>query len=233
MTGSQPAAGSRPGRSDGHDHGSGHPPTGRRSTFRGTIHRVSHALGHPHDSGERLDAQLETSEQGIRAVKISLVILLATAAMQAVVVAVSGSVALLADTLHNVADALTAIPLWIAFRLGRRPPDRRYNYGLGRAEDLAGLFVITVIAISAVLAVLAAIDRLFSPRDIDHLALVGAAAVIGFVGNEAVARYRITVGNRIGSAALAAATVHAHPSGADGTAVAHAAVRHHRSHAPS
>ncbi|MDH3682234.1 MAG: cation diffusion facilitator family transporter [Acidimicrobiia bacterium] len=173
------------------------------------MHHVAHALGHSHDPGERLDEQLETSSQGIRAVKVSLVLLLVTAALQAVVVALSGSVALFADTIHNVADALTAIPLWIAFRVGRRTATRRFTYGYGRAEDLAGLFVIAVITVSAVFAIVAATSRLFSPRELDHLALVGLAAVVGFVGNEVVARYRMNVGNRIGSAALVADGLHA------------------------
>jgi divalent metal cation (Fe/Co/Zn/Cd) transporter len=107
---------------------------------------------HSHDAADSVDAALESSEQGIRAVKISLVALGVTALAQAVVVVVTGSVALLADTIHNFSDALTAIPLWIAFVIGRRPATRRYTYGYGRAEDLAGVFIVAMIALSAVVA---------------------------------------------------------------------------------
>lgn len=112
--------------------------------------------------------------------------------------------ALLGDTLHNVADALTAVPLLIAFRLARRPPTKRHTYGYGRAEDLGGLFVVAMITLSGVLAAWEALDRLVHPRDVTHLWAVAAAAIAGFAGNELVARYRIRVGRRIGSAALVA-----------------------------
>ncbi len=118
-------------------------------------------------------------------------------------VLLSGSVALLGDTLHNVADALTAVPLLIAFRLAGRPATKRFTFGYGRAEDLAGLFVIAMIALSSVLAGWEAINRLRHPQDVTHLWAVAAAAV-GFAGNEIVARYRVVVGRRIGSAARVA-----------------------------
>ena len=128
--------------------------------------QASHAVSpHSHDASDSIDAALASSDRGIRAVKISLVALGVTASMQLVVVAVSGSVALLADTIHNFSDALTAVPLWIAFVLGRRAATRRYTYGYGRAEDLAGPFVIMMIALSAVLAGWQAIDRLLNPSD--------------------------------------------------------------------
>jgi len=149
----------------------------------------------------------------------SLAILAATAAFQAVVVVLSGSVALLGDTLHNVADALTAVPLLIAFRLALRPATKRYTYGYGRAEDLAGIFVIAMIALSSALAAYEAIDRLLHPRDVTHLWAVAAAAVVGFAGNELVARYRIRVGRRIGSAALVADGLHARTDGFTSLAV--------------
>ena len=88
---------------------------------------------------------------GRRALLISLAVLALTAVLQAAVVVLSGSVALLGDTLHNVADALTAVPLLVAFRLARRPATTGYTYGYGRAEDLAGLFVIAMITLSAAL----------------------------------------------------------------------------------
>src|SRR6266496_1092118 len=153
------------------------------------------------------------------AVLISLIVLAVTAAAQAVVVVLSGSVALLGDTLHNVADALTAVPLLIAFRLARRPASKRFTYGYGRAEDLAGLFVIAMITLSAALAAYEAIDRLIHPRPVTHLWVVAAAAVVGFLGNEWVARYRIRVGRRIGSAALVADGLHARTDGFTSLAV--------------
>jgi len=175
--------------------------------------------GHSHDAADQVDESLEASDQGRRAVLLSLAVLLVTAGIQAVVVAVSGSVALLGDTLHNVADALTAVPLLIAFRLSRRATTRRYTYGYGRAEDLAGLFVIAMIALSCLLAGWEAIVRLVHPRDVSHLWAVAAAALVGFLGNEIVARYRITVGRRIGSAALVADGLHARTDGFTSLAV--------------
>jgi len=174
---------------------------------------------HSHDSVDSVDSELEGSAQGIRAVKISLVALGVTALLQVGVVAISGSVALLADTVHNFSDALTAVPLWIAFVLSRRAASRRYTYGYGRMEDLAGLFVVTMIALSAVIAGWEAIDRLLHPAPVDHLGWVAAAGVIGFAGNELVALYRIRVGNRIGSAALVADGLHARTDGLTSLAV--------------
>ena len=126
---------------------------------------------------------------------------------------VSGSVALFADTVHNFSDALTAVPLWIAFAMSRRSATRRYTYGFGRVEDLAGLFVLLVIAISAAVAAIEGVHRLIDPVPLSHLGWVAAAGVIGFVGNEVVAVYRIRVGKRIGSAALRADGMHARTDG--------------------
>jgi cation diffusion facilitator family transporter len=162
---------------------------------------------------------METSAEGIRALWISLAVLGATTVIQAVVVAMSGSVALLGDTLHNAADALTAVPLGVAFVLGRRPPTRRYTYGYGRAEDLAGVAIVLVIAASSVLAAYVAIDRLIHPQKVSNLIAVAAAALVGFTGNELVARYRITVGRKIGSAALVADGLHARADGFTSLAV--------------
>lgn len=174
---------------------------------------------HSHDHTDSVDDALESSAQGIRAVKISLLALGVTALFQLVIVAVSGSVALAADTIHNFSDALTAVPLWIAFVLGRRGASRRYTYGLGRAEDLAGLFVLLMIAVSAGIAGYQAVRRLINPVTIEHLGWVAAAGVIGFVGNELVALYRIRVGRRIGSAALVADGLHARTDGFTSLAV--------------
>ena len=174
---------------------------------------------HSHDAADSLDPALESSAQGIRAVKISLVVLAVTAALQLVVVMVSGSVALFADTVHNFSDALTAVPLWIAFLVGRRAADRRYTYGYGRAEDLAGLFIVAMIALSAVVAGVEAVRRLLDPAPVEHLGWVAAAGLIGFVGNELVAVYRIRVGRQIGSAALVADGLHARTDGLTSLAV--------------
>ena len=183
-------------------------------------HRVGHLLApHSHDTAGRVDGALETSKEGIRALWVSLLVLGATAAMQVVVVLVSGSVALLGDTLHNLADALTAVPLGVAFVVGRRIADRRYTYGYGRAEDLAGIVVVLAIAASAVLAGYEAVGRLRDPAAVTHLPWVALAAVIGFAGNEVVARHRIRVGRRIGSAALVADGLHARTDGFTSLAV--------------
>ena len=174
---------------------------------------------HSHDTADSVDSALESSALGIRAVKISLLALGLTAAVQVVIVVVSGSVALAADTVHNFADALTAVPLWIAFALGTRAATRRYTYGFGRAEDLAGLFVIAMITLSAVIAGYEAVRRLFHPVPIEHLGWVAAAGLAGFLGNELVAVYRIRVGRRIGSAALVADGLHARTDGFTSLAV--------------
>ncbi len=160
-----------------------------------------------------MDPALESSARGMRALWVSLAALGATALVQAVIVVFSGSVALLGDTVHNAADALTALPLGIAFVLGRRAANRRFTYGYGRAEDLAGIAILLTIAASAAFAAWAAVDRLLDPRDIRHVPVVAAAAVAGFVGNEWVARYRIRVGREIGSAALVADGLHARTDG--------------------
>ena len=174
---------------------------------------------HSHDASDSIDDALSSSAAGTRAVKISLVALLLTAAFQVVIVVVSGSVALAADTIHNFADALTAIPLWIAFGLGTRAATRRYTYGFGRAEDLAGLFVVSMIALSAVVAGYEAVMRLMHPVRIGQLGWVAAAGAVGFIGNELVALYRIRVGRRIGSAALVADGLHARTDGFTSLAV--------------
>ncbi len=183
-------------------------------------HGLSEAVGgHSHDAADQVDEQLEANADGRRALLLSLAILAATALLQAGVVLLSGSVALLGDTLHNLADALTAVPLLVAFRLGARPATKRYTYGYGRAEDLGGLFVIAMITLSSVLAAYEAIQRLLHPSDVSHLWAVAVAALVGFAGNELVARYRVTVGRRIGSAALVADGLHARTDGFTSLAV--------------
>jgi len=199
-----------------HGHGHGH----RHEHPKGVAARLSALLRpHSHDAADAVDDALEASADGIRAVKVSLAVLGVTAAAQAVLVLLTGSVALLADTIHNLSDALTAVPLWIAFVLGRRHPNRSYTYGFGRAEDLAGIFIVAMIALSAVVAGHQSLSRLVDPQPIDFPWVVAAAGVIGFVGNEAVAAYRIRVGRRIGSAALVADGHHARTDGFTSLAV--------------
>ena len=179
---------------------------------------------HSHDAADSVDSVLEASVEGIRAVKISLVALGVTAIAQLIVVLLTGSVALLADTIHNFADALTAIPLWIAFVLSRRAANRRYTYGYGRAEDLAGVFIVAMIALSSILAAYESIRRLVDPQPITHAWVVLVAGLIGFAGNELVAIYRIRVGNKIGSAALVADGLHARTDGFTSLAVVMGAI---------
>ena len=175
---------------------------------------------HSHDAADSVDSALESSAEGIRALKISLVALGVTASAQLVVVIVSGSVALLADTIHNFSDALTAVPLWIAFVMVLRVPTRRYTYGFGRAEDLAGVFIVAMIALSAGVAGFESVRRLIDPQPITNVGVVLAAGILGFIGNEAVAVYRIRVGRKIGSAALVADGLHARTDGFTSLAVA-------------
>jgi cation diffusion facilitator family transporter len=192
-----------------HDHGHGHG-HGEGGLVRRLWAAVRHVFTpHSHDAADRVDSALETSRSGMRALWVSLLVLGATAAFQAVVVVLSGSVALLSDTLHNVADALTAVPVGVAFVLGRRAATRRFTYGYGRAEDVAGIVVVLVVAASAVAAGVESARRLANPTDIQHLWAVAVAAVVGFTGNEIAAQVRIRTGRKIGSAALVADGLHA------------------------
>lgn len=174
---------------------------------------------HSHDAADSVDDTLESTAAGIRTVKISLLVLGLTALIQIVIVVMSGSVALAADTIHNFVDALTAVPLWIAFALGAKPATRRYTYGFGRVEDLAGSFVVAMITMSAIIAGYEAIARLIHPQQIEHVGWVALAGLVGFIGNEWVALYRIRVGHRIGSAALIADGLHARTDGFTSLAV--------------
>lgn len=198
---------------DTHDH-----PTG----LRGVLYEIFRP--HSHDAADSLDTALKSSEQGIRAVKISFLILLATSIIQLGIVAVTGSVSLLADTIHSFSDALTSIPLFLAFKLSQRPSNRRYTYGYGRAEDLAGIFIIVMIAGSALVAGWQAIERLIDPQPITHLWVLFTAGIVGFLGNEVVALYRIREGKTIGSAALVADGYHARTDGFTSLAVAFGAI---------
>jgi cation diffusion facilitator family transporter len=166
--------------------------------------------GHSHGA---VDPSIATSERGIWAVKWSFAALFVTALLQAAVVALSGSVALLSDTIHNFGDALTAVPLWVAFALTRLGTSRRFTFGYGRVEDLAGVLVVLIILFSAIVAGYQAIERLINPQPVGFLGAVAAAALVGFLGNEAVAIFRIRVGRQIGSAALIADGYHARTDG--------------------
>ena len=201
-----------------HEYPHDHKHTGSRwSAF---THWLSELVGgHSHDTADQIDDALEADSAGRRALVISLVGLAVTALLQGIVVVLSGSVALLGDTLHNLADALTAVPLLIAFTLVRRPPNKRFTYGYGRAEDIGGLFVIAMMVLSSVLAGYEAIRRLIDPQPVSHLWVVAGAALVGFLGNEIVARYRIRVGRQIGSAALVADGLHARTDGFTSLAV--------------
>jgi cation diffusion facilitator family transporter len=204
----------------GRGHGTGRGERGHDHDQPGLLGRLRALVAlHSHDAADGVDQALETSAKGIRALVVSLAVLGVTALLQAVAVVWTGSVALLGDTLHNVADALAAVPLAIAFTVGRRKPNRRYTYGYGRAEDLAGVVVVVFIVASAALAGYEAVQRLRDPRPVDHLVAVGLAGLLGFVGNEVVARYRIRVGREIGSAALVADGLHARTDGFTSLAV--------------
>lgn len=208
------------GHESGHAHGhghEGHEHAHPHGGLRGLLHHVF--MPHSHDPSDAIDDAMEASTAGVRALKISLVLMLATAVAQVALVIVTNSIALLADTIHNFADALTAVPLWIAFLLGRRVASRRYTFGYGRAEDLAGLFIVFVIALSAIIAGWEAIDRFIHPATVTDPWVLFAAGFIGFAGNEAVASYRIRVGQKIGSAALVADGIHARIDGFTSLAV--------------
>jgi cation diffusion facilitator family transporter len=174
--------------------------------------------GHGHTHGV-MDPAIATTDRGMWAIKWSFIGLAITAVMQTVIVWLSGSVALLADTIHNVGDASTAIPLWIAFWFARRKPNDRFTYGYGRVEDLAGVIIVGLILFSALVAGYQAVDRLIHPQRISYLGAVAAAGVIGFIGNELVAVFRIRVGREIQSAALVADGYHARVDGLTSLAV--------------
>lgn len=173
---------------------------------------------HSHTHGIT-DPSLISSRRGIRTVLWSFAALMATALIQLVIVGYTGSIALFSDTLHNFGDALTSIPLYIAFRLSFRKPTPSYPYGYGRLEDLAGLAILAVIIASALFAIFESVNRFLNPQPVTHIWAVAAAAVIGMLGNELVARYRIREGKAIGSAALVADGQHARIDGLTSLAV--------------
>jgi len=183
-----------------------------------------HSHGHHHSHGDHdhgghghthgvIDPTIATTDRGIWAIKWSFVGLMATALFQVVVVILSGSVGLLADTIHNFGDAATAIPLWIAFMFARMKPSKRFPFGLGRVEDLAGILIVLTILFSAIVAGYQSVNRLLHPQEVTHLGILVAASLIGFIGNEGVAIFRIKVGKEINSAALIADGYHARVDG--------------------
>lgn len=180
------------------------------------FHRHGHRQDHLHGA---IDPVVLTTQRGMWAIKWSFVGLVITAGFQLVIVWLSGSMALLADTIHNFGDAATSIPLGIAFALARWKPSRRFPYGYGRVEDLAGVVIVLTILLSAWIAGYESIVRLLNPRPVAALGAVVAASVIGFLGNEAVAVFRIRVGKEIGSAALTADGYHARVDGLTSLAV--------------
>src|SRR5262249_52492729 len=186
---------------DHHDHHHGH-------QHGHSDHEASH--GHTHGI---VDPTITTTAEGLWALKWSFFVLMITALLQVAVVVISGSVGLLADTIHNFGDAATAIPLGIGFLFARKRPNERFTFGYGRVEDLAGVVIVLIILFSAIVAGYESIDRFFHPQEISHLWAVAVASGIGFIGNEAVAIFRIRVGRRIGSAALIADGHHARIDG--------------------
>lgn len=199
----------------GHDHGHDH------GSATGVLARLKHlVVPHSHDHSEAIQSADESSKVGIRAAWIGLGGMMATAVAQLVIVALSGSIALLADTIHNLGHAATTIPLIVAFRMGRWRATKRYPYGFGRAEDLVGLFIGLIILVSAAVIIWESVDGLINPRVVTNLWWVFAAGIVGFLGNEIVAVYRIRAGRRIGSAALIAEGQHARADGLTSIAVA-------------
>ncbi len=182
------------------------------------MHSHESHCGHHHVHGV-VDPSLLATRKGITTIKWSLAVLLATALIQMAVTSYSGSVALLAETIHNFGHVATAIPLWIAFSLAHRKSSKQFTYGYGRIEDLAGLAIVLIILISVIITGYESIDRLFHPQAVSHLFEVALAALIGFLGNEAMAVYRCRVGNEINSAALVADGCHARVDGLASLAV--------------
>jgi len=181
-------------------------------------HQHDYGDDHGHTHGV-IDPSISATERGIWAIKWSFVILAITFLFQLGVVLISGSVALLADTIHNLGDAATAIPLWVAFRLVQRGTSKRFTYGYGRVEDIAGVVIVLIILFSALVAGYQAIDRLLDPQPIQQLLWVAVAGVVGFIGNEVVAVFRIRVGRQMNSAALIADGYHARTDGLTSLAV--------------
>jgi cation diffusion facilitator family transporter len=187
------------GHEDVHDHGDG--PHRHAGPSSGHGHAHDHGAGHGHSHG-LVDRSIVRSRDGVRTVSVSLAVLLAAAVVQVAIFVLSGSVALLADLIHNFGDALTAVPLGIAFFLRS-----------ARGEKVAGLFVVLAIFVSACVALVETILRLLHPQHLSHLWILAAAGLVGFVGNEIAARVRLRGGRRLDSPALIADGNHARIDG--------------------
>jgi cation diffusion facilitator family transporter len=199
-----------------HDHNHGH---SHGKGLLGWLATVFHWHGHGHDEGLKATDPGLATEEGIRTVWLALAALGVTTLIQIVIVALSGSVALFADTAHNLGDTLNSIPLLIAFYLARRAATRRYTYGYGKAEDVAGIFIVLSIAVSAAIIFWESFQKLLNPQPMQNIPWVAAAAVVGFLGNEAVALLQIRTGKRIGSDAMIADGLHARTDGLTSLAV--------------
>jgi len=202
---------------EGHDHG-GHGHHGH-DHGDGIFGWLKGKVAHSHSITEKTDTAMESNKRGIQTLKITLVIMGLTALLQVIIVLASGSVALLADTIHNFADACTSLPLWVAFALARRGANRRFTYGYGKIEDVAGVLIVLIIFFSACVAGYESVLKIIHPEPMVNTGWVAAAAIIGFIGNEWVAMYRIRVGKEIGSAALIADGYHARVDGFTSLAV--------------
>jgi len=205
-----------------HTHHEDHPDVHHHhdSGVRGWIGTILHLHDHRHLHGELVSDRAFTDNQGgIRTIWLALAALTITSVLQIVIVSLSGSVALFADTIHNIGDGLNSVPLLISFYLARRAATRRYNFGFGKAEDVAGIFIVLSIAVSAGVVFYESIQKLINPEPMTNLGWVAAAAIIGFLGNEAVALLQIRTGRKIGSAALVADGLHARTDGLTSLAV--------------
>ncbi|HSG16178.1 MAG TPA: cation diffusion facilitator family transporter [Anaerolineae bacterium] len=191
----------------------------------GWFQTVFHWHGHSHQQSElAADQALLDNKEGVRVLWISLGALLLTSVLQVFIVWLSGSVALLADTMHNIGDGLNSIPLLIALYLARRVATRRYTYGFGKAEDVAGVFIVISIAISAIIVFWESIQKFINQEPMTNLGWVAVAAVIGFLGNEFVAVLEIRTGRKIGSAAMVTDGLHARTDGLTSLSVLIAAI---------
>ncbi|HWY79536.1 MAG TPA: cation diffusion facilitator family transporter [Candidatus Sulfotelmatobacter sp.] len=173
---------------------------------------------HEHTHGT-VDPMLFASQKGLKAVMSSSIVLFVGSLFQLAVVILSGSVSLLSDTIHNLGDGATAIPLSIAFLIGRRKPNNSFTYGYGKAEDLAGVTILLFMLASALYAAYVSINRLFHPYTPTHLWVIAIASLVGFGINEGAAIFRIKVGEQIHSEALVTDGKHARMDGFTSLAV--------------